>query len=167
MPRKPISFVGFAIAIVLALFFSVFRETRAMHHESMPALDDAFTEWNGYTYWQQTDTRFTLEGQVASVSPNGRAFCSGPFAGGPGLALVLEVGTARRRLGISLSAFGVEDTEQALHGLRVGSRVRLSGTEGTVRILRDEQEQLRVEPVGGWWSLGRQHVVVVRTVEPL
>jgi hypothetical protein len=142
---------------------------RDLHFERIAKAQQTFIEWQGYSYQQVTDTKFSVEGVVVSMSPNGGVFCSGPFEGGPGTNLTLRLGDGSRRKAPEhgFAAFGDEKTEPLMKKLRVGSHVRISGTEGTVSILKGETVAQRVEPTGHWWALGEQDVVVIRQVDVL
>jgi hypothetical protein len=162
-----------SIAGILLIVLAVrhFTNGRAMHLKHVAQTQQKVIEWKGYEYQQRFDTTFEVEGVVASISPNGGVFCSGPFEGGPGMTFVLRQnnGAGRRSArDFSFAAFGDERTEPALHTLQLGSHVRLTGTLGPVNILRDGQVVQKVEPNGHWLSRGAgQEVIVVKRLESI
>ena len=137
------------ILLVVLAVSGLFRR-HAMHFAHIAPSDEQVLEWQGYSYLQHTDTRFSIEGTVSSVSPNGGAFCSGPFQGGPGISFTLREGEGLRNKGAehSFTAFGDEKTEPLLKALHTGARVRLVGTEGAVRITKAGQVMQTIDPVG-------------------
>ncbi len=158
--------MGTAVGALLAVGLMTWAEHRKLHRTSIPRKETVFAEWNGYQYHHTTDEKFDIEGDVVAMSPNGGAFCSGAFKGGPGTAFVVNTAPGKRKhVDVSLTAFGAGDAEAMLHGVHVGSHVHLSGTVGPVSIQKDGQEVQRVEPSGNWLSLSRQYVVVAEAVD--
>ncbi len=159
----------FPLTMLIAFAISGLFKRHSMHLTHIAPSDEKVGEWRGYTYQQHTDARFSIDGVVTSISPNGGAFCSGPLQGGPGLSFTLKEGDGSRRKARehSFAAFGDEATEPVMKSLGVGSHVRLSGTSGAVIISKEGQVVQRVEPTGHWYSMIQQDVLFVRQVDRL
>jgi len=151
--------VGLLLAGLCIVYW---RENIALDSAAIPSVQEDIVEWNGYRYIMDARARFETAGTVESLSPNGSAFCSGPFVGGPGIVFGLAI-DARQH--VSFSAFGNEQVGTRLKSLGIGDRIRISGTEGRVLIWRDSQLAGSVKPYGHWWSLGRMRVIHVKRLD--